>query len=533
MKEIIRIHLARTPFAIEIEARKVLEQYLDDIKKALHADDETMREIEARVVEILDERGIKKDGTITVADVEAVTGQLGEPSEFSDDDEAQPGEYSGQKRLMRDSEHGMLGGVCAGIADYFGVNVMWPRLVAILAVLISFGTALIVYAVLWLVIPPAKTAADKLQMRGEPVTLAALKAESSETMAKVIERSKPLVVVLRILLGIGFVLAALGAVGLTIAAVFVREPLFSSSIHGFATGSTLGILGGAYVTAIAAGLLFAVLMALAAYASFTWTVNKKMLVSGGIIVVLGLASFATTLGLGAYGVGQVHQRIAELQTSETSTLAALAHAKNIEIDMSGSLSVNYIATSDTPRVTTDYLKGYEKPVVKVTEHDGTTHITVGGASACQNSARFACLGYESVTIYGPAAANLTAAGGTLNYTADQDAMTLHVKSDAGVVADGSIGTLTATLDEGASLGAQDASIHSVTVALDQSTSADFGTVFDMTATAPESCGMGEGSQLSYAGVTRLTVNGQVEATDGFHTMHTLPFMSCVRIERDE
>lgn len=533
MKEIIRIHLARTPFDIEIEARTMLEQYLEAIHKALHADEDTMREIEARVVEILLERGVQKDGTITATDVEAVTARLGAPSEFSDDDEAQSVERTSQKRLMRDSNSGLLGGVCAGIADYFGVNVMWPRLIFILVILLSFGMAVMVYAVLWLVVPQAKTAADKLQMRGEPVTLASLKAETSDVPGKVVERSKPLVIVLRVLLGLGFVMAALGAIGLIIAAIFVREPLFGTSIHDLATSSTLGILGGAYVAAIAAGLLFVVLMVLAAYASFAWMVNKKMLVAGGVIIVLGLTSFMTAIGLGSYGVNQVHQRIAELQTSQTVAATELKNVKTIEIDNGSNVPVNYIATNDAPHITTEYLKGYQKPTVKTTVDNGTAHMVIGATSDCQNSARVACLGYESVTIYGPAAANLTATKGNLNYTADQDAMVLQVNSDANVTLGGSTTTLQATVATGASLDAGGAAIHSVQVNLQQNAMANFGTVVDLTATVPEACGAGNSSALTYASATNLIVNGQSAQPGRFHSMHTPPFMTCAQIEQDE
>lgn len=535
MKEIIKIHLARTPFAIEIDARKVLEQYLEAIKQALHADEDTMREIEARMVEILLERGIHKDGTITAADVEAITERLGEPSEFSDDDETQPVEHYGKKRVMRDNERGLLGGVCAGIADYFGVNVLWPRLIFILITLLSFGTAVVVYAVLWLVIPVAKTAADKLQMRGEPVTLAALKAESSETAPSVVERSKPLVIVLRVLLGLGFVVAAFGAVGLIIAAIFVREPLFGASVHDLPSGGTLSILGGAYVAAIIAGLLFIVLMVLAAYASFTWAVTKKMIVSGGIIVVLGLASFATGLGLGVYGAHQVNQQIAKLQTSETTTVPALQAAKNVVIDNHADLPIDYIATSDAPHMTIQYLKGYHKPAVKIINDNGTAHISLDDDTDCpSNAARFACLSNaDSVTIYGPAVANMTVTRGTANYTSDQDTMTLQLKADAAATLNGSIATLKANVGAGASLDAESAAVRSVQLSIAQNTTANFGTIVDLAATVPEACGAGSTSQLTYTDVTNLTVNGQDGATGGFHTMHTMPFMHCVQIEQNQ
>ena len=62
MKEITRIHLAKTAFSVEIDAKKSLEKYLNSIQKNMHADAEAMKEIEARMVEILAERGVMKEG---------------------------------------------------------------------------------------------------------------------------------------------------------------------------------------------------------------------------------------------------------------------------------------------------------------------------------------------------------------------------------------------------------------------------------------------------------------------------------------
>ena len=87
MKEITRIHLAKTPFSVEVDAKKSLEKYLNLIQKNMHAEPEAMREIEARMVELLAERGVSKDGVISHDDVLAVQKQMGEPRDFSDDDE--------------------------------------------------------------------------------------------------------------------------------------------------------------------------------------------------------------------------------------------------------------------------------------------------------------------------------------------------------------------------------------------------------------------------------------------------------------
>ena len=117
-----------------------------------------MREIEARMVELLAERGVSKDGVISHDDVLAVQKQMGEPRDFSDDDEAVETDDEperSERRLMRDTEHALIGGVCAGIAAYWGTNPLWVRLLFIFSPFITFGAAVLIYIVMWLSVPDA------------------------------------------------------------------------------------------------------------------------------------------------------------------------------------------------------------------------------------------------------------------------------------------------------------------------------------------------------------------------------------------
>jgi len=183
MKEITRIHIAKTSYDIEIGAKKELEKYITKLE--LYADDPNLLEdIEIRLTEILSDRGIEKDGVITAEDVTAIREQLGDPKEFMgegdiavgpetfDDDNKPP------HRLYRDTGSPLLGGVLSGIAKYFGVNPLWTRLGFVVLLLLSWGTVIVVYLVLWIVVPPAKTAAEKLELAGKPVTLASIREVS-------------------------------------------------------------------------------------------------------------------------------------------------------------------------------------------------------------------------------------------------------------------------------------------------------------------------------------------------------------------
>ena len=77
----------------------------------------------------------------------------------------------GRKKLMRDPDNRVLGGVASGIAAYMGWDITAIRLIMIVLLFIPYAPIVILYLILWLVMPLARTAADKLMMRGKSVTL--------------------------------------------------------------------------------------------------------------------------------------------------------------------------------------------------------------------------------------------------------------------------------------------------------------------------------------------------------------------------
>ncbi len=83
------------------------------------------------------------------------------------------------KKLYRNPKGRVLGGVAGGIAAYFGTDVAYIRLFWILATLF-FGTGVILYIVLWLILPQANTITEKVQMQGEPVTLSNIESNIKE-----------------------------------------------------------------------------------------------------------------------------------------------------------------------------------------------------------------------------------------------------------------------------------------------------------------------------------------------------------------
>src|ERR1700694_6007219 len=119
---------------------------------------------------------------------------------------------SARKKLYRDPEDKVISGVCSGIAQYFGINAWIPRILFLLPFVsivfrwgywntfnfsfppfLSFSFspgALIVYVILWLVVPEANSTAEKLEMKGEKVDLNSIKNSVMEEMKGVQERAE-------------------------------------------------------------------------------------------------------------------------------------------------------------------------------------------------------------------------------------------------------------------------------------------------------------------------------------------------------
>jgi phage shock protein PspC (stress-responsive transcriptional regulator) len=74
------------------------------------------------------------------------------------------------KKMFRNPDDKVLGGVCSGIAAYFGIDIVIVRLLFIILIFFG-GTGLILYIILWIILPEARTITDKMEMQGEPVTL--------------------------------------------------------------------------------------------------------------------------------------------------------------------------------------------------------------------------------------------------------------------------------------------------------------------------------------------------------------------------
>ena len=172
MNEVAKIHLGRQAFDISADAHKDLKAYLDAIKKQVGEED-VMQEVENRMAELLNERGVTGDKVILQTDVDYLKEQLGDPKDFGEEPLETVQKTDG-KRLYRDANNAMLAGVAAGLAQYFGIDVVLFRILFVIGIFTG-GWGILIYILLWLIVPEAKTPSDKLRMAGKPVTVEGLK----------------------------------------------------------------------------------------------------------------------------------------------------------------------------------------------------------------------------------------------------------------------------------------------------------------------------------------------------------------------
>ncbi|MDD3722189.1 MAG: PspC domain-containing protein [Lutibacter sp.] len=198
MNKTININLGGIFFHIDELAYQKLKLYLDAIRQSLSDDpqgrDEILNDIELRIGELLSERITNDRMVINDSDIDEITKIMGRPEDYSVDEELfEDGpKYipkTASKKLFRDSDDKFLGGVCAGLAHYFGMDVIWMRLLW-LVLFFFFGTGFLIYILLWILIPQAETTAEKLQMKGEPVNISNIERKIREEFQDVSSRVK-------------------------------------------------------------------------------------------------------------------------------------------------------------------------------------------------------------------------------------------------------------------------------------------------------------------------------------------------------
>lgn len=199
MNKTININLGGIYFHIDELAYEKLRRYLDAINASLSNDpygkDEIITDIEARISELLSEK-IKEDRqVINQQHIDEIIKVMGQPEDYAFDEElfndkkAPYHTAHTSKKLFRDGDDKILGGVSSGLGHYFGIDVIWIR---ILWLILAFGagTGFLVYIIFWILLPEAKTTAEKLQMKGEVVNLSNIERKIKAEFKDVGDRIK-------------------------------------------------------------------------------------------------------------------------------------------------------------------------------------------------------------------------------------------------------------------------------------------------------------------------------------------------------
>jgi len=210
MNKTITINLANTVFHIDEDAYEILRGYLDSIRHSFEGaegKEEIIADIEARIAELFGDRLLSERQVITTKEVEEIILIMGQPEDYHVDEDvfteggqegqkysesssAESGEERKNRKLYRDMDNNYVGGVCQGLSFYLGIDAVWVRLIFVLLAIFGNGFGLLLYVILWVLVPLARTTAEKLDMRGEPVNISNIEKKVKEGFDQVADSVK-------------------------------------------------------------------------------------------------------------------------------------------------------------------------------------------------------------------------------------------------------------------------------------------------------------------------------------------------------
>jgi phage shock protein PspC (stress-responsive transcriptional regulator) len=176
MKITLSVNLGGYSFNIDEDAYDELKRYLKNL--GLHfageeSSSEILSDIETRMAELFRAKMTGYKQVITIQDVREAIAVLGTPEDISDNEsKSSRDKFSspGHHRMYRDPDHRIIGGVCSGIGAYWDIDPLIPRVI-FAALTLAGGLGVLVYLILYIVLPEAKTTAQKIEMKGEPVNI--------------------------------------------------------------------------------------------------------------------------------------------------------------------------------------------------------------------------------------------------------------------------------------------------------------------------------------------------------------------------
>ncbi|HOZ76028.1 MAG TPA: PspC domain-containing protein [Flavobacterium sp.] len=203
MNKTVNINLGGMFFHIDEDAYQKLTRYFDAIKRSLtnsNGKDEIIKDIEMRIAELVAEKHTSEKQVISLSELDEIIAVMGQPEDYRidpDGDEPSTGATdfntaanpTGRKKLYRDKEGGMIGGVLSGLSYYFGIDKVWLRVLLIILLWV-YGVGFFTYIILWIVMPEAVTTTEKLEMMGEPVNISNIEKKVREEFDSLSENFK-------------------------------------------------------------------------------------------------------------------------------------------------------------------------------------------------------------------------------------------------------------------------------------------------------------------------------------------------------
>ncbi|MDR3252018.1 MAG: PspC domain-containing protein, partial [Tannerella sp.] len=309
MKKTVTVSLNGRVFTMDEDAYQLLDIYLQNLRSYFEKEEgatEILADFEARIEELLSEKLQSGRTVVAFVEIEEVIARVGKPADFATADEAEtppaaPETKNTRKKLFRNMHDKIVGGVCSGLAAYFGWDATWVRLAFVVLAFIPAGLTkvvyhivpggahsssfsmsflIIAYVIAWIVVPKAKTAEEKLQMRGEPVTVENIGKTVSAQAAPPTSQSNNN----GCLSGGLSVLGALLKVSLIVIGLLVVIPLL------FALGIVVVVLFGV-LFGVTGGLLGGLGSELIGESSF-FAINRPVLAIVSLVLILGIPSAA-------------------------------------------------------------------------------------------------------------------------------------------------------------------------------------------------------------------------------------------------
>ena len=189
MNKTISINLGGYYFHIDEDAYQKLSRYFNAVKSSLSDEgrDEIIKDIESRIAELFQERLQNEKQVVSLTEIDEVISIMGQPEDYKIDDNNSSNynsdysnrTYSPTRKLYRDKENSILGGVLSGLGHYIGVDPLWLRIIMVI-LFFGFGTGILIYIILWILVPEAVTTNQKLEMKGEPINISNIEKKVKE-----------------------------------------------------------------------------------------------------------------------------------------------------------------------------------------------------------------------------------------------------------------------------------------------------------------------------------------------------------------